>query len=65
MALTGRIRKSLEGQRDFLEGNGYSRAALVADALAGNVDPLETGKRHPADSDVNFLIFARAGTVKA
>lgn len=54
-------RKFLEGQRDFLKGNGYSRAALVADALAGNVDPLETSKRHLANSDVNFLIFTCAG----
>lgn len=51
----------LERQRDFLRGNGYSRACLVSDGLAAGIDPLTASKRHLLHSDVNFMFFTKKG----
>lgn len=51
----------LERQRDRLVGAGYALAELVKDGSDDGIGPLEASKRYLENSDVNFLIFTKAG----
>ena len=53
----------LKRQRDFLRNEGYALACLVkdGDGDGDGVTALEASKRYLENSDLNFLIFTRAG----
>ncbi len=51
----------LERQRDYLRAEGYALACLVKDGPDDGITALEASKRYLENSDVNFLIFTRAG----
>ena len=51
----------LERQRDRLVGAGYVLTGLVKDGPDDGIGPLAASKRYLENSDVNFLIFTKAG----
>lgn len=51
----------LERQRDFLQGEGFALACLVKDGPDDGATALDASKRYLENSDVNFLIFTKAG----